>query len=140
MAVMTRTPRFEPAPIRAARARHRKFPWYFEMDAPTLFMAGVTLLALTCLLYLLQTSRVAVLGYQIQQAQVRQVREGRLTDQLRYAIGERESLPAVKKYARERLKMRPVERYEYVKVPVAPEDLQPAAATNAGDLTAAEGR
>ena len=130
MAVITRAPRFEQRPVQAARARRRKFPWYFEMDSATLFMAGVTLLSLTCLLYLLQTSRVAVLGYEIQQAQIERARETRRADELRYAISRRESLPAVEKYARTKLGMRPVQRYEYIKARISPTDLQPRRAAS----------
>jgi cell division protein FtsL len=126
MAVLTRTPKFEVSPIRAARMRRRRFPWYFEMDSATLFMAGVTLLALTSLLYLLQTSRVSVLGYEIQQTQLQQTEAGRLTENLRYEIQKRESLPAVEEYARTKLKMRPVSEYEYVRVPVKPGELRGA--------------
>ncbi|MEJ7652427.1 MAG: hypothetical protein WKH64_03260 [Chloroflexia bacterium] len=49
----------------AARAGRRRYPHYFEMDSPTLFMVGAAILALTCLLYLVQSSRVTMLGYQV---------------------------------------------------------------------------
>ncbi len=126
MAVLTRTTRFDARPIRAARERRERFPWYFEMDSATLFMVGVTLLALTCLLYLLQTSRVAVLGYQIQQVQTQRVEEERRTGNLEYEIGVREGLPAVEEYARKELKMRPAENYRYMRVRVRPGELRAA--------------
>lgn len=124
MAVMTRAPKFESSPIRAARARRQRFPWYFEMDSATLFMAGVTLLGLTCLLYLLQTSRVSVLGYEIQQVQLRQNEAERMSENLSYQIQQKESLPAVEAHARKKLKMQPVEKYQYVRVPVKPNELR----------------
>ncbi|MDP9383091.1 MAG: hypothetical protein M3Q29_23715 [Chloroflexota bacterium] len=124
MAVLTRAPRFESSPIQAARRRRQRLPWYFEMDSATLFMAGVTLLGLTCLLYLLQTSRVSVLGYEIQQTQIEQKQAARTTENLRYQIEQRESLPAVEQYARTRLKMSPVKEYKYIRVPVNPDELR----------------
>ena len=105
MAVWTRPRRFESSPIRTAQVRRQRFPWYFEMDSATLFMVGVTLLALTCLLYLLQTSRVATLGYQIQQTQLGQAEGRRTEEELRHEIDLKESLPAVEQHARTRLKM-----------------------------------
>lgn len=124
MAILTRPRKFEGSPIRAAQERRQRFPWYFEMDSATLFMAGVTLLALTCLLYLLQTSRVATLGYEIQQAQLGQTEGRRTEEQLRHDIGAKESLPVVELHARTRLKMQPVKEYEYMKIRVKPGELR----------------
>jgi hypothetical protein len=125
MAVITRgASRFERSPIRAARARRRRFPWYFELDSPTLFMIGVTLLSLTCLLYLLQTSRVATLGYEIQEAQQGQRSAARAADNLRYEIAARESLIAVERHALTRLHMERVEEYEHLPARVTPEELR----------------
>ena len=126
MAMLTRAPRFESSPIQAARDRRQRFPWYFEMDSAGLFIAGVVLLGLACLLYLLQTGRVAVLGYEIQQTQLRYAAAEREMETLEYEIATRESLSAVEKHAREKLRMRPVEKYEYVRVPVAPGELRAA--------------
>ncbi|MBA2363853.1 MAG: hypothetical protein H0V86_10015 [Chloroflexia bacterium] len=126
MAVLTRTrtPKFQSSPIRTARTQRERFPWYFEMNSATLFMVGVTLLSLTCLLYLLQTSRVAVLGYEIQQVQIQQTAAKREAENLMYERDGRESLPTIEKYARLRLKMQRVERYTYVRVPVRPGELR----------------
>lgn len=132
MAVLTRPRRIERAPIRAARVRRRRFPWYFEMDSAVLFMAGVSLLALTCLLYLIQTSRVAVLGYEIQYVQMQQAAAVRDADALRNAIARKESLPAVETYARTKLGMKPVEKFTYVRVKVAPRELTPSGSTQGG--------
>lgn len=132
MAVLTRTRRLEHAPIRAARVRRRRFPWYFEMDSAVLFMVGVSLLALTCLLYLIQTSRVAVLGYEIQHVQMQQAAADREADVLRNEIARKESLPAVELYARTKLGMKPVERFTYVRVKVAPQELSPVVQKQAG--------
>lgn len=126
MAVATRPGRFERNPIRAARERRARFPWYFEMDSATLFMAGVTLLCLTCLLYLLQTGRVSVLGYEIQQVQLRRTEALREADTLQDEIQRLQSLDTVERYARTRLKMVPVEEYEYVRATVRPEELRAA--------------
>ncbi len=124
MALLTRASRFESTPIRAAQARRQRFPWYFEMDSATLFMAGVTLLGLTCLLYLLQTSRVSVLGYEIQQVQLRQNEAARMSENLSYQIQSKESLAAVEQHARKKLKMQPVKEYEYLQVRVKPVELR----------------
>ncbi len=124
MAVMTRNTRFQPAPIQAARLRRRKFPWYFEMDSAALFMAGVTLLSLTCLLYLLQTSRVAVLGYEIQEVQAQQVQAEREAENLSYQVNALESLPVIEAHARKKLGMKPVAEYEYVRMNVSPAELR----------------
>ncbi len=126
MAVLTRTrsPRFQSSPIRTARTQRERFPWYFEMNSATLFMVGVTLLSLTCLLYLLQTSRVAVLGYEIQQVHLEQAAAKREAENLMYERDSRESLPTIETYARLRLKMQRVEQYRYVRVPVRPGELR----------------
>ena len=126
MAVLTRTrsPRFQSSPIRTARTQRERFPWYFEMNSATLFMVGVTLLSLTCLLYLLQTSRVAVLGYEIQQVHLEQAAAKREAENLKYERDSRESLPTIETYARLRLKMQRVEQYRYVRVPVRPGELR----------------
>ena len=134
MAVLTRTPKFQSSPIRAARTQRERFPWYFEMSSATLFMVGVTLLSLTCLLYLLQTSRVAVLGYEIQQVQIQQEAAKREAENLMYERDNLESLPTIEKYARLRLEMRRVEDYTYVRVPVQPAELR------ASDVAREEGR
>lgn len=124
MALWTRTAGFEENPVRAARARRQRFPWYFEMDSATLFMVGVTMLALICLLYLLQTSRVATLGYEIQQTQLKQEQAAREADSLRHQIAVKESLGAVESHARTRLKMRPVREWEYMPAPVNRNELR----------------
>ncbi len=125
MAVIARPRRIERNPVRAARERRQRFPWYFEMDSAVLFMAGVALLCLTCLLYLLQTSRVAVLGYEIQSVQSQQAEARRQMENLKYEIDRRQSLPAVEQYARTKLHMRPITNdYEYVPMELTKQEIQ----------------
>ncbi|ACZ42521.1 hypothetical protein Tter_1615 [Thermobaculum terrenum ATCC BAA-798] len=122
--ISSRSRTFNPRPITAAKVKRRRFPMYFEMDSASMFIGGVTLLALTCLLYLVQTTRVSVLGYQIQQVQAQQAEAQRETDNLIYQISLKQSLPEIERYAREKLKMRPIREYKYLPVNVRPEDLK----------------
>lgn len=125
MAVLTRTRKFEKAPIKSARAKRQRFPWYFEMDSSILFMVGVALLALTCLLYLLQTSRVSLLGYEIQNVQAQQDEQTRISHNLQYELDSRESLSSVRSYATKKLKMHPVTGdYEYVTVNLTAKEIE----------------
>ncbi len=96
------------------------------MDSPTLFMVGAAILALTCLLYLVQSSRVTMLGYQVQDVQNQQVEVARRAGALEYEIGLKEDLAGVERHAREKLQMHRTEEYVYLRVRVSPADLRAA--------------
>jgi hypothetical protein len=90
------------------------------LSLPTLAALALALTALLGLLYLAQTSSLAITGYDVQELEAERARWQLRNDQLRLQIAEARSLDTVEREARLRLRMGPPERVVFVQQPAVP--------------------
>lgn len=91
--------------------------------------AIVTIMALTIgavgLLYLVQTSHVAGLGYAVSRLERERAAKSLENEQLSYEIARYQSLPAIERVALDELGMQPMEERVYLTVPLPVHDELP---------------
>jgi cell division protein FtsL len=95
------------------------------------------------LLYLVQTSHVASLGYEVSRLEQERLEKSLENQQLTYDIARQQSLPAIERIAREDLEMEPVEQVGtrlYITVPAPTEDELPLPEPEAGTDLSLTGR
>jgi len=102
-----------------------------------LFILAVALAGVVGMLYLVQTSTVARLGYDLSQVQREIDAESVRNEELTYQLGYYQSLPTIDSIARDQLKMRSADSIVYLDVPApVSEDLSvpatPTAAPRSG--------
>jgi cell division protein FtsL len=88
-----------------------------QPNGALMFTLVALLVCAVGLLYLMQTSRVATLGYQASALQRQREAQALANEQLSYDVARYESLPLVERVAREQLGMQPMSDYRYVDVP-----------------------
>jgi cell division protein FtsL len=81
-----------------------------------MFTLVALLISAVGLLYLVQTSRVASLGYEASRLQREREAQGLANEQLSYDVARYESLPLVERVAEEQLGMQPMSAYRYLDV------------------------
>jgi cell division protein FtsL len=81
------------------------------------FLVVALAIATVGLLYLVQTSKVAGLGYTVTRLEQERVERSLENQQLSYQIAQLQALPRVEEMAREQLEMGPVEDDIYLSVP-----------------------
>jgi hypothetical protein len=99
---------------------------------PAVAGVALALAALISLLYLAQTSGVAITGYDIQQLELERDQWQYRNEQLRLQIAEAKSLDRVEHEASQRLTMGPPNQVVFVRPAAPAERVEPAAPT--GDL------
>jgi cell division protein FtsL len=107
-------------PVEAVRARRLSLRSYLELDPAIRFLIALALVAAISLLYLVQTSTVTDLNYNVQRLQIEHNRLLRTNQQLHLEIARAQSLARVREVAVNKLGMVPVgDQYTYVGVPPA---------------------
>lgn len=107
------TRREHTAPTIAPPFRRVNNAWLFTLVAVAITMVG--------LLYLVQTSHVASLGYEVSRLEQERLDKSLENQQLTYDIARQQSLPAIEKIARVDLDMQPIEQVGtrlYITVPL----------------------
>jgi cell division protein FtsL len=79
-----------------------------------MFTLVALLISAVGLLYLVQTSRVASLGYEASRLQREREAKGLANEQLSYDVARYESLPLVERVAEDQLGMQPMSDYRYL--------------------------
>jgi hypothetical protein len=97
-------------PERAPDARQR-------VSNPILFLIVAATIAVVGLLYLIQTSQVAGLGYEVGQLETERLEQSRQNQQLTYDIAGYEALPKIELAARGQLGMEPIDAHIFLSVP-----------------------
>lgn len=97
------------APVTTPRPRRLNNAMMFVLIALTISSIG--------LLYLLQTSHVAGLGFEVSRLERQRMDAALENQRLTYEIAKRQSLPAIEKMARDRLDMQPMTAHIYLTVP-----------------------
>lgn len=87
------------------------------MSGALMFTLVALLISAVGLLYLMQTSRVATLGYEASRLQREREAQALANEQLSYDVARYESLPLVERVARDQLGMQPMTDYRYLDVP-----------------------
>ena len=107
-------------PVEAVRARRLSLRSYLELDPAIRFLIALALVAAISLLYLVQTSTVTDLNYNVQRLQIEHSRLLRTNQQLQLEIARAQSLARIRDVAVNKLGMVPVgDQYTYVGVPPA---------------------
>ena len=81
-----------------------------------MFTLVTLLISAVGLLYLMQTSRVATLGFEASRLQRERQAQSLANEQLSYGVARYESLPLVERVARDQLGMQPMRDYRYLDV------------------------
>lgn len=97
------------------------------------FALCAAVIAAVGMLYLMQTSNVASLGYELSRLQSVQSRESLTNQELAAEIAELQSLDRAEQTARDRFSMQPMESFVYLDVAVPAELDLPAPEPPAGD-------
>jgi cell division protein FtsL len=100
-----------------------------------MFTLVALLISAVGLLYLVQTSRVASLGYQASRLQREQEAQGLANEQLSYDVARYESLPLVQRVAEDQLGMQPMGDYRYLEVARPASDELPTPTPEASEQT-----
>jgi cell division protein FtsL len=105
-------------PVEAVRARRLSLRTYLELDPAIRFVIALGLVAAISLLYLVQTSSVTELNYQVQRMEVERTRLLRDRQQLQLDIAHAQALTRIQQVAVDRLHMVPVgDQHTFVAVP-----------------------
>jgi hypothetical protein len=113
----------EVKPVEAVRARRLTVTTYLQLDPAIRFVIALALVAAISLFYLVQTSNVTELNYQVQNLQIEHTQLVRDSQQLQLAIARAQSLSHIQDVAVNKLHMVPVgDQYVYVGVPPAGTD------------------
>jgi cell division protein FtsL len=101
-----------------ANERRVKLEAYLELDPAIRFVIALALVAAISLLYLVQTSTVTQLNYEVQRGAVERTKLVRAQQELQLEIARAQALPQIEQVARTRLQMVPVgDQYRYLEVP-----------------------
>lgn len=96
-----------------------------RLNNPLMFVVIVLTISIVGLLYLVQTSHVASLGYDVSRLERQRMEVALENQRLTYEIARRQSLPAIEKIALDDLEMQPMGEHIYLTVPApATEQLQ----------------
>ncbi|HMA34977.1 MAG TPA: hypothetical protein VKY74_10920 [Chloroflexia bacterium] len=107
-----------PGPVSDVRERRAKLDAYLELDPAIRFVIALGLVAAISLLYLVQTSSVTELNYEVQQQVVEHTKLVHERQDLQIQIAHAQALPAIEQAARTRLQMVPVgDNFRYLPVP-----------------------
>jgi hypothetical protein len=110
----------EVKPVEAVRARRLTLTSYLQLDPAIRFVIALALVAAISLFYLVQTSNVTELNYQVQNLQIERTQLVRDRQQLQLAIAHAQSLAHIREVAVDKLGLVPVgDHYVYVGVPPA---------------------
>lgn len=118
--------RLVPPPRRTLRARIVR-PAAPSLNTAALFTIVVLTIATVGLLYLVQTSRVAGLGYEVTRLEQERTAQALENQRLSYEVARLQALPAIEQVAVGQLGMQPVEDFIFLTVPVPPDDGVPQA-------------
>jgi cell division protein FtsL len=97
-------------PDRAPESRQR-------VSNPVLFLIVAATIAVVGLLYLIQTSQVAGLGYEVGRLETERLEKSRENQQLTYEVAGYEALPKIELAARGQLGMEPIDSNIFLSVP-----------------------
>lgn len=97
-------------PERAPEDRQR-------VSNPALFLIVAATIAVVGLLYLIQTSQVAGLGYEVGRLETERLEKSRENQQLTYKVAGYEALPKIELAARGQLGMKPIDSHIFLSVP-----------------------
>ena len=93
----------------------------FDFHPALTILTAVAIVALVCIIYLGQVTAVINANYTLQALQEEHTRLLREHEDLMLQIGRAQSLPAIERIAREKLKMQPIgDSYSYLPVPAGP--------------------
>ncbi len=107
-------------PAEAARARRLTVTTYLQLDPAIRFVIALALVAAISLFYLVQTSNVTELNYQVQNLEIKKTQLLRDRQELQLAIAHAQALAHIRDVAVNKLHMVPVgDQYVYVGVPPA---------------------
>lgn len=107
-------------PVSTARERRVKLEAYLELDPAIRFVIALALVAAISLLYLVQTSSVTELNYDVQRLSAEHTKLVQERQALDLDVAQAQALPRIENIARTRLKMVPVgDAYRYLDVPAA---------------------
>src|SRR5690349_2152124 len=95
-------------PVEAVRARRLSLATYLQLDPAIRFVIALALVTAISLLYLVQTSTVTELNYDVQRLQVEHTQLLRDRQRLQLDIAEAQALPHIKDIAVNQLHMVPV--------------------------------
>ena len=105
-------------PVEAVRARRLTLTTYLQLDPAIRFVIALALVSAISLFYLVQTSNVTELNYQVQNLEIAHTQLVRDRQQLQLAIAHAQSLAHIHDVAVNKLHMVPVgDQYVYVGVP-----------------------
>jgi cell division protein FtsL len=105
-------------PVADARARRVRLEAYLALDPAIRFVIALALVAAISLLYLVQTSTVTQLNYEVQTAAVEHTKLVREEQALQLQIADAQSLPRIEEIARTKLQMVPMgDQFRYLTVP-----------------------
>lgn len=113
--------------VQARPAKQRR------LSGALVFALCAALIAAVGMLYLMQTSHVASLGYELSRLQAEQSRESLTNQQLAAEIAELQSLDRAESTARNALGMQPMEEFAYLNVSVPAELELPRPEPSGGD-------
>jgi cell division protein FtsB len=89
---------------------------YIEMNGATMVSIAAIALTIIGLLYLIQTSQVAQLGYDMSRLQTERETLSLEISELKYELARYESLATVEEFAESRLGMVPMQNYVFIEV------------------------
>jgi hypothetical protein len=105
-------------PVEAVRARRLSLATYLQLDPAIRFVIALGLVTAISLLYLVQTSTVTELNYDVQRLQVTHTQLLRDRQRLQLDIAAAQALPGIRDTAVHKLHMVPVgDQYNYLGVP-----------------------
>jgi cell division protein FtsL len=101
---------------RAAPAMPARRRPYFVMNGATMVAIAAIALTVIGILYLIQTSEVAQLGYDMSRLQTQRDSLTLEISELEYEIARYESIQTIEEYATSRLGMAPMTNYEFIEL------------------------
>ncbi len=106
-----------PADLARERPPSMTTPRPRRLNNAMMFVLIVLTVSIVGLLYLIQTSHVASLGYEVSRLERQRMDAALENQRLTYEIAKRQSLPTVEKMARDQLQMQPMDEHVYLTVP-----------------------
>ncbi len=126
----------EVAPDRPSATVHRRRQegQYIELNGVAMVIIAAVALAIICMLYLMQTAKVAGLGYQFSHLQNDYYSLSLENSKLGYQVARDQSLDQVERIATQQLGMTPLKNFQFLQVerpssdnlPPIPADIQPS--------------
>lgn len=102
---------------RANAPQHASVPSRQRLSNPVVFLIVATTIAIVGLLYLIQTSQVAGLGYTVSNLENERLEKSLENQQLTYEIAGYEALPRIEPVVRNDLGMQPIDTHIFLSVP-----------------------